>query len=57
MHCEPGTAMQEEQLKSRGIFNHCRSRIHSGIGKSGKSCMLGKAHKWGLRLASPIINQ
>lgn len=54
MRREPGTAMQEEQLKSRGIFNHCRSRIHSGIGKNH---MLGKAHKWGLRLASPVINQ
>lgn len=57
MHREPGTAMQEEQLKSRGIFNHCRSRIHSGIGKNEKNHMLGKAHKWGLRLASPVINQ
>lgn len=49
--------MQEEQLKSRGIFHCYRSRIHSGIGKNGKNHMLGKAHKRGLRLASPVINQ
>lgn len=54
---EPGATRQKEQWKSRGIVPCSRSPVHPGIGKNGKSVMLGKAHKWALLLASPAINQ